>query len=270
MGVIKLFQTHEASLGAIDSTVSDTETGGVRGLVDDAVHGPRADTAQLRRTLAATQLRFAAALRQLDRMRRRDALREREAASLKEAVAKAQRFAYHDELTGLANRSSLLDHFAWATALAARHDQQVALLFVDLDRFKHVNDTLGHSVGDKLLQQVAVRLVACLRASDTACRYGGDEFVVLLPELEGTSGAVVVANNIRACLGLPYVIDGVEIAMTVSLGVAMYPDDAHCFTDLVRVADRAMYRDKARCSTAPKSSGATLVPRRGSDQGSNP
>ena len=174
-----------------------------------------------------------------------------------EAVAKAQRFAYHDELTGLPNRHLLLDRFKLAVALAARHDHHVALLFLDLDRFKHVNDTLGHSVGDKLLQQVAVRLVACLRASDTACRYGGDEFVVLLPELGGKDGAVVVADHIRAHLAAPYLIDGAEITMTASLGIAMYPVDAHAYDDLLRVSDRAMYRDKARRPAAPSISGAT-------------
>ena len=145
---------------------------------------------------------------------------------LTEAAAKAQRFAYHDELTGLPNRHLLLDRFKLAVALAARHDEHVALLFIDLDRFKHVNDTLGHSVGDELLQQVATRLVACLRASDTACRYGGDEFVVLLPELSDKDGAVVVADNIRARLAAPYLVDGVEITMTASLGIAMHPVDA--------------------------------------------
>ena len=125
-------------------------------------------------------------------------LRQQEAALLTAAVAKAQRFAYHDDLTGLPNRHLLMDRFKLAVALAARHDQHVALLFLDLDRFKNVNDTLGHSAGDELLRQVATRLVACLRASDTACRYGGDEFVVLLPELSDKDGAVVVADHIRA------------------------------------------------------------------------
>lgn len=227
--------------------------GGVQRLrVDGAAHEATVvESAELRRALAATELRFAAALRQLDRLRRRDALREHEETLLKEAVAKARRFAYHDELTNLPNRHLLLDRFNLAAALAERHDQHVALLFLDLDRFKHVNDTLGHSVGDKLLQQVAQRLVACIRASDTPCRYGGDEFVVLLSELAAKDGAVVVADNIRAHLAAPYLIDGAQITLAASLGMAMYPVDAQALGDLLQVADLAMYRDKARSAANP-------------------
>lgn len=235
-----------AALGAAQGRVQ-------RLRVDGAVHEARpvTDLAELRRALAATELRCEAALRQLDRLRRRDTLHAQETALLTEAVLKARRFAYHDELTRLPNRQLLLDRFKLAVALAQRHDQHVALLFLDLDRFKHVNDTLGHSAGDKLLQQVAVRLLACIRASDTACRYGGDEFVVLLPELSGREGAVVAADHILMHLAAPYVIDGAEISITTSLGIAVNPVDAHGFDDLLRVADRAMYRDKARCPAAP-------------------
>ncbi len=223
---------------------------------------------ELRRTLAATELRFSAALRQIDRMVRLDIFRKQEAALLTEAAAKAQRFAYHDELTGLPNRHLLLDRFELAVALAGRHDEHVALLFIDLDRFKHVNDTLGHLVGDRLLQRVALRLVACLRASDTACRYGGDEFVVLLPELSGKDGAAVVADNIRARLAAPYLIDGAEITISASLGIAMYPVDADGYGDLLRLSDLAMYHDKARCPAAPRISEATLLSLLGPDESS--
>jgi diguanylate cyclase (GGDEF)-like protein len=127
-----------------------------------------------------------------------------------------------------------------------------------LDRFKHVNDTLGHSVGDKLLQQVALRLVAGIRASDTACRYGGDEFVVLLSELDAKDGAVVVADNIRAQLAAPYRIDGAQITVATSIGMAMYPVDAQALGDLIQIADLAMYRDKARRSAPPSISDSAL------------
>jgi diguanylate cyclase len=218
--------------------------------IDHAVAGPP-DIAEVHRVLTAMRLRFGAALRQLERLRQRDALLEQENALLMAAIEKARRFAYHDELTNLPNRHLLLDRFNLAVALAERHNQHVALLFLDLDRFKHVNDTLGHSVGDKLLQQVAQRLVACIRASDTACRYGGDEFVVLLSELDAKDGAVVVADNIRAQLAAPYLIDGAHITVAASLGMAMYPVDAQAFGDLLQVADLAMYRDKAKHPATP-------------------
>jgi len=227
--------------------------------VDHAVSGPP-DIAEVHRVLTTMRLRFGAALRQLERLRHRDALLEQENALLTEAVEKARRFAYHDELTGLPNRHLLLDRFNLSVALAERHNQHVALLFLDLDRFKHVNDTLGHSVGDKLLRQVAERLVACIRASDTACRYGGDEFVVLLSELDAKDGAVVVADNIRARLAAPYLIDGAQIAVATSLGMALYRVDAQAFGDLLQLADRAMYRDKARRPATPSISDSALDP----------
>jgi diguanylate cyclase len=214
-------------------------------------HESLADTAALRLALAATEQRFAASLRQLERIRRRDALLEQQVALLEERAAKAQRFAYHDELTGLPNRHLLIDRFHQAAALAVRHNTHVALLFLDLDGFKCVNDTLGHSAGDKLLQQIAERLVGCVRTSDTACRYGGDEFVVLLPELSGKGGAVVVANNIRVRLEAPYIIEGASVTVTISLGKAVYSSDAHAFDELIQLADLAMYRHKARRARSP-------------------
>ena len=252
------------------TTNAATQSAAQRPSADAALHEANpADIAELRHALAATELRFDAALRQIERMRRRDLVLQQEAALLKAAVVKA-RTAYHDDLTGLPNRHVLMDHFKLAAALAARHDRHVALLFLDLDRFKHVNDTLGHSAGDQLLRQVAGRLVACLRASDTACRYGGDEFIVLLPELRDKNAALVVADHIRAHLAAPFLVEGASITITVSLGVAMHAVDAHSFADLVRVSDRAMYRDKARRPMAPSIAGATLVSLFGSDESNDP
>jgi diguanylate cyclase (GGDEF)-like protein len=197
--------------------------------------------------LAASQRHLDAALRQIGALQRRDSLLRQEMARLGEAVEKARKFAYHDELTGLPNRRLLLDRFNQAVARGARQDKRVALLFLDLDGFKRINDALGHIAGDQVLQQVAARLAACIRTADTACRYGGDEFIVLLPELEGPEHAVAAAAKIRAHLGaLPYVVDGAQIKLTASIGMAVYPIDGRAYRDLMRASDRAMYRDKGR------------------------
>ena len=239
------------------ATLVGAPGGGLRPRSYDAVaDADLGDITSLRLTLAATERRFAAALRQLEQMRRRDAFYEQQVALLEETATKAQRFAYHDELTGLPNRHLLLDRFNQAAALATRHDKHVALLFLDLDRFKDINNTLGHSAGDQLLQQIAARIVAGIRTSDTACRYGGDEFVVLLPELSGKEGAVVVANNLRVHLLAPYLVDGASITITTSLGIAVYPVDGLGYGDLLHASDLAMYRHKARCPHAPSISDA--------------
>lgn len=171
-----------------------------------------------------------------------------------------RQIAYHDELTGLANRSLLLDRFKQAVAQGARQHRQVVLLFLDLDEFKSVNDRLGHAAGDKLLQQVAGRLVTCIRASDTACRYGGDEFAVLLPEVDGLDSAAMVAERICAHLVVPYVIDGVTIRVTASMGTAVYPIDGKSCGDLLRHSDNGMYRSKARRGAPAKREHAMTSP----------
>jgi len=179
---------------------------------------------------------------------------------LAQKAAQVRQIAYHDELTGLANRSLLLDRFKQAVAQGARQRRQVVLLFLDLDEFKSVNDRLGHAAGDKLLQQVAGRLVTCIRASDTACRYGGDEFAVLLPEVDGLDSAAMVAARICAHLAVPYVIDGSMIKVSASMGKAVYPVDGKSYGDLLRHSDSGMYRTKAR-RTAPAKRGLAMTPR---------
>jgi diguanylate cyclase (GGDEF)-like protein len=203
----------------------------------------RETLAQLRRELAATR-------QELDEVLKRDALLERQAELLERALSTARKFVYRDELTGLPNRRLLLDHYQHAAARAARQGRQVAVLFLDLDGFKHINDTLGHGCGDELLQQVAARLSACVRASDTASRLGGDEFVVLLPDLDSPQCAASAAANIRARLAMPYRLDGRAVGMTVSIGTAIHPTDGDDLGELLKLADRAMYRDKVR-SRAP-------------------
>jgi diguanylate cyclase len=170
---------------------------------------------------------------------------QKEIAVLVQKEAQARHSAYHDGLTGLPNRSLLLDRFHQARADAQRRRKPLALLLLDLDNFKHVNDRLGHASGDKLLQAVALRLTKGIRGADTACRYGGDEFVIMLPVIHGPAIAATLALEIGKRLGEPYLIDGHRIQMAASIGVAVYPDDGQTFDNLMKQADRALYRGKA-------------------------
>jgi diguanylate cyclase (GGDEF)-like protein len=165
--------------------------------------------------------------------------------SLELALARAHQFANYDELTQLPNRRLLLDRFIQASALANRHSQVLALLFFDLNDFKSVNDKLGHDAGDQLLLQVATRLSTSIRESDTACRYGGDEFIVLLTEIVDREHAISALQKIRTHLDPPYVFDRYSIRLTVSTGMAIYPKDAQKYTDLIRLADRSMFSTKS-------------------------
>ena len=176
-------------------------------------------------------------------------------SSLQLALAKAHQFANYDELTQLPNRRLLLDRFIQASALANRHGQALALLFFDLNDFKSVNDELGHDAGDQLLLQVATRLSTAIRQSDTACRYGGDEFVVLLTEVDDREHALTALQKIRTQLDPPYVLDRYSIRLTVSTGLAIYPKDAQKYTDLIRLADRSMFNTKSGSQGRPFGAG---------------
>jgi diguanylate cyclase (GGDEF)-like protein len=184
-------------------------------------------------------------------MRRNDELLEYQSLlsgkvrTLEAALAKAHRFSHYDELTGLPNRRLLLDRFLQASPLATRHRQLLALLFFDLDEFKSVNDRLGHEAGDKLLQQVAQRLSSVIRKSDTVCRYGGDEFVVLITEIDNREQAVNKQHAIRAHFVPSFTVDGHSIRLTASVGLAIYPTDAEDFNELLRYSDRSMFSNKA-------------------------
>jgi diguanylate cyclase (GGDEF)-like protein len=125
-----------------------------------------------------------------------------------------------------------------------RHHKPLALLMIDLNEFKRVNDKLGHASGDKLLQAVALRLTKGIRGADTACRYGGDEFVIMLPEIDSPDIATALVVEISGRLSEPYIIDGHKIHITVSVGVAVYPGDGQTFDALIKQADVAMYRNK--------------------------
>lgn len=152
--------------------------------------------------------------------------------------------ANYDALTGLPNRTLLRDRLEQSLAAAHREEREIALLFVDLDRFKLVNDSLGHVAGDALLQQVAERMLALLRKSDTLARFGGDEFVVLLPEVVAGSGVVRVAEEIIAELTRPIQLAGRDCFIGASVGIALYPSDGSDADALLRHADMAMYRAK--------------------------
>ncbi|MEJ2590065.1 MAG: EAL domain-containing protein [Candidatus Thiodiazotropha sp.] len=162
----------------------------------------------------------------------------------KAAEARARYLSYHDTLTGLPNRSLADDRLRQAVSIAEREGTKTALLVVDLDRFKTVNDSLGHSVGDRLLIEVAKRIKACLRDTDTVCRQGGDEFLVLLPDLGEADACIAVLAKLAAKLALPFDIEGVELSTTVSVGIAVYPDDGSDLETLLKKADMAMYRAK--------------------------
>lgn len=151
----------------------------------------------------------------------------------------------HDFLTGLPNRILLNDRISQAIAQAPRHQKQVAVLFLDLDGFKHINDSLGHPVGDKLIQSVAARLVACVRDSDTVTRQGGDEFVVLLPEAEQWQDAAMVARRMVEAVAEAHSVDLHDLHVTTSIGVSVFPDDGGDAETLVKNADTAMYQAKA-------------------------
>lgn len=176
-------------------------------------------------------------------------LTARDISELKQAQAQAQHLAYHDALTNLPNRALLMDRLTQQIALLKRHDLRGALLFLDLDHFKHINDSLGHPVGDSVLRLVTARLEASVRLEDTVARLGGDEFVVLLSGLEGKRSEVTrhvrqVADKLRQLLAEPMLLDGHRLQVTPSIGVALIPDHGNTPADLLKRADIALYRAK--------------------------
>lgn len=173
------------------------------------------------------------------------------------AEQKNRSLAFYDDLTGLPNRALFLERLDLALGLAQQHDRIVALLFIDLDHFKRVNDTLGHGVGDRLLTEVAERLLAIVRSCDTVARadvedqhsisrLGGDEFTILLSEIESPADASNVAERILEALSTPFVLEGHEVFANASIGIALFPDEAVDAEMLLRNADTAMYAAKGR------------------------
>jgi len=221
-----------------------TEQEGAEAPVHTLLHHALLELAELKRELATSQLKSKDAQQQIETLAKINRNLKLKLIRLAKKFAEARYFGYHDQLTGLPNRSLLLDRLKQAMAHSARQHKQVALLFIDLDKFKNVNDTLGHSVGDKLLQQVAERLVACIRCGDTACRYGGDEFVVMLPEINGQENAAAVTEKICSHLARDYVVDGNVITITASIGLSVYRNGELNCSDLIKQADNAMYLAK--------------------------
>jgi diguanylate cyclase (GGDEF)-like protein len=159
---------------------------------------------------------------------------------------KMSHLAEHDELTSLPNRALLNDRLEHGMALARRHGRQMAVLFIDLDHFKHINDSLGHLIGDQILKAVARRIVPCIRSSDTVSRQGGDEFIVLLSEVNCAEDAELIAEKIRLAVMVPYTIDSHYLHLTASIGVSVYPNDGEDATALIQYADTAMYHAKEK------------------------
>ena len=164
---------------------------------------------------------------------------------LRHELVEAHYRVYHDALTGLPNRALLLDRLEQAIARASRQHTRIGVLVLDLDDFKGVNDRFGHRAGDQLLQQVAHRLSASVRANDTACRYGGDEFVIMLPDLAPAVDLNAVAETIRDRMEAQYLLDGKLVGVTASIGIAEFDLSGDpSGSDLLRRADEAMYRSK--------------------------
>jgi diguanylate cyclase (GGDEF)-like protein/PAS domain S-box-containing protein len=168
----------------------------------------------------------------------------RDISERKRAEEQIEFQAYHDALTGLPNRRLFRDRLTVALAHARRLRSTLAVMFLDLDRFKYVNDTLGHSLGDELLKMVAARLEAALREEDSIARMGGDEFTILLPELKNPEDAASVAQKLLEAVGQPMRIEETELFITTSIGIALFPNDGDSAELLLKNADHAMYRAK--------------------------
>ncbi len=159
-------------------------------------------------------------------------------------MEKMSHLALHDGLTGLPNRMALKERLTQAIGMAKRHRKQIALLFLDLDHFKEINDTYGHSVGDQLLKDVSEKIVSCVRATDTVSRHGGDEFVVLLTEIEERQDASQIAEKLLAKFSTPIIVEDHKIQLTMSIGISVYPENGIDADSLMQSSDTAMYTIK--------------------------
>jgi diguanylate cyclase (GGDEF)-like protein len=218
---------------------------------EDTVHR-REETATLReQIIRETDMGQAASQDHLMMMRQANAQlvfsvieAQKLAEQVETAKIKLHHLAHHDALTGLPNRMLLQDRLTQAIELARRQGRRFAVLFMDLDRFKKINDSLGHAIGDQLLQSVAQRLSVCVRHSDTLGRQGGDEFVVLLSNIMHAEDAALIAQNILGALAVPHLINHHELCISASIGIGIYPDDGQDAETLLKSADSAMYHAK--------------------------
>jgi diguanylate cyclase (GGDEF)-like protein len=194
----------------------------------------------LRRTSTAAAVRG-----ELETLRSINARLLREIDALKEREAHALMLADRDGLTGLYNRRRMSELLDQTVLDAAAHDYRFAVLFIDLDGFKRINDRYGHALGDELLMTVAGRIATRARTGDVVCRYGGDEFIVILPRVPSRGAAEDVASAIAQLVALPCKLSGEELRVTAAVGVSLYPDDGRSSRDLLRRADKLMYRAKS-------------------------
>lgn len=215
-------------------------------LAEQQLGWPALDFRQLTAILAITLLLFGVLLRFVLTHRRNEL----------ERCQTESRFAYlatHDALTGLANRNLFMDRLRHAMARAHRCDSRLALLFLDLDKFKQINDTYGHSTGDQLLKMVAERICCSVRDDDTVARLSGDEFVVILESITTHQGAATAVEVIKDKLIHPFRINGETLSIDVSIGTAFYPDDSEDIEELIKIADDAMYAIKGKDRSFPLS-----------------
>jgi len=204
----------------------------------------RSDSSHIPLLVLDLSVLLLAVIRQTQQLGERDRLLVAERV-VAESQAKLQHLAHHDPLTGLPNLTLLRDRVQQALISAERRETKVALLFLDLDQFKEVNDTLGHATGDALLKHVANLLQSVVRASDTVSRQGGDEFTIVLPDVDDIDTVARIAEKVMEIASASARLNGYELPLSVSVGVALYPDDAGDFASLLQCADTAMYRAKA-------------------------
>ena len=221
---------------------------------DDATVDPSRDVTPLRDVNAHARRATTAELREIERLRAVNAHLLRELTAMKAREAETQKLAERDGLTGLYNRRRMLELLESAISDAVLQDLHVGLLFIDLNGFKPINDKYGHGAGDKILTTVATRISARVRTGDICCRYGGDEFVVVLPGVPDPSPVSRVADAIRERVSLPYWIGNDQVQLTASIGESMYPYHGENAALLVHRADEAMYRVKSRIVRPPPAS----------------